>query len=101
MTSENNRPNLKNFFIKLLAISFAIIIIINVSYNLIFSDKMDTINKILSLNKKENIVHFKNKIRLEIKKGLSKEKIFKDEDAKLLKRLFIKVKKEINEVKID
>ena len=72
MNQNNNKPNLKNFFIKLLAITISIIIIINISYNLIFADKMENINKVLSLNEKENIENIKEKIRLEIKKGLNK-----------------------------
>ena len=45
--SKNAKENsLKNFFIKLTAIVFAIIIIINVSYNLILADKMESINKL-------------------------------------------------------
>jgi len=101
MTPKNNKPNLKNFFVKLVAISLAIIIIINVTYNLIFADKLDVINKLLTLNEKENIEKVKDKIKLEIEKGLSKEKILKKEDAKLLKKFYIKVKKELDEVKTD
>ena len=101
MTPKNNKPNLKIFFIKLLAISLAIIIIISMTYNLIFADKLDMINKLLTLNEKENIEKVKDKIRLEIEKGLSKEKILKEKDAKLLKNFYTKVKKELDEVKTD
>ncbi len=101
MTPKNNKPNLKIFFVKLVAISLAIIIIINVTYNLIFADKLDVINKLLTINEKENIEKVKDKIKLEIEKGLSKEKILKKEDAKLLKKFYIKVKKELDEVKTD
>ena len=101
MTPKNNKPNLKIFFVKLVAISLAIIIIINVTYNLIFADKLDAINKLLTINEKENIEKVKDKIKLEIEKGLSKEKILKKEDAKLLKKFYIKVKKELDEVKTD
>jgi hypothetical protein len=101
MTPKNNKPNLKIFFIKLLAISLAITIIINMTYNLIFADKLDAINKLLTINEKENIEKVKDKIKLEIEKGLSKEKILKEEDAKLLKKFYIKVKKELDEVKTD
>ena len=101
MTPKNNKPNLKIFFVKLVAISLAIIIIINVTYNLIFADKLDAINKLLTINEKENIEKVKDKIKLEMEKGLSKEKILKEEDAKLLKKFYIKVKKELDEVKTD
>ena len=101
MTPKNNKPNLKIFFVKLVAISLAIIIITNVTYNLIFADKLDVINKLLTLNEKENIEKVKDKIKLEIEEGLSKERILKEEDAKLLKKFYIKIKKELDEVKTD
>ena len=71
------------------------------TYNLIFAEKLNAINKILTLNEKENIEKFKDKIRLEIENGLSKEKILKEKDAKLLKKFYIKVKKELDEVETD
>jgi len=101
MTPKNNKLNLKIFFVKLIAISLAIIIIMNVTYNLIFADKLDVLNKLLTLNEKENIEKVKDKIKLEMEKGLSKEKILKEEDAKLLKNFYTKVKKELDEVKTD
>ena len=49
----NQKNNLKFFFIKLLSITFAIIIIINVIFNLIFADKLENKN---SLKKIERLV---------------------------------------------
>ena len=74
--NQNNKTDLKRFIIKLAAVTFAIIVIINVTYNLIFAEKLENINKFLSLNNKENIELIKGKIRLEMKKGLLKDKIF-------------------------
>ena len=45
------RSNLKVFFVKLISITFAIIIIINVIYNIFLADKMEMINKLSSLDK--------------------------------------------------
>ena len=59
--SNKNQNNLKIFFIKLIAITFSIIVIINATYNLILADKLENFNKILQLNKKENIELVKNK----------------------------------------
>ena len=70
-----NKNKLKYFFIKLIAITFAVIIIINTTYNLIFADKLENINSVLSLGEKENRELIKNKIRQEIKNGLKKEYI--------------------------
>ena len=75
MSKEYDKSNIKKFLIKLAAITFAIIIIINVTYNLIFAEKLENINNLLMLNKKENIEAVKDKIRLEIEKGLSKNTI--------------------------
>ena len=99
---NKNNKNIKNntlkfFFIKLISITFAIIVIINVTYNLILADKMDNINKLLSLTEKENIVLVKEKIRSEIKDGLKKKQILNKDDAQLINKLFNKIKNEIKE----
>ena len=95
MSNKNNRSDLKKFFIKLFSIVIAIIIIINVTYNLIFAEKLESINKVLMLNSKDNIEQLKDKLRLEIKKGLEKDKILNDEDAFLIYKFYNKIKKEI------
>jgi len=98
MDNRNNQSNLKIFFIKLIAITFAVIVIINITYNLIFAEKFENINKILSLNNKENIELVKNKIRLEINKGLLKDKIMNDEDRMLFYKFYLKIKNEFQEI---
>ena len=98
MSSSNNQNDLKNFFIKLIAITFAIIVVINVTYNLIFAEKFENINKLLSLSDKENIELVKNKIRLEIEKGLRKDRIMNEEDKMLFYKLYLKIKNEFQEI---
>ena len=98
MNEDNEKSNLKKFFIKLIAITFSIIIIINVTYNLIFAEKFETINKLLSLSDKENVELIKNKIRSEIKKGLLKDKIISDEDKILFYDFYQKIKNEFSEI---
>ena len=95
---QNNKTDLKRFIIKLAAVTFAIIVIINVTYNLIFAEKLENINKLLSLNKKENIELIKDKIRLEMKKGLLKDKILNEEDKVLFYKFYLKVKNEFQEI---
>ena len=99
MNQKSDRSDLKNFFIKLIAIVFSIIIIINMSYNLIFADKMENINKIFNISKKENIDKIKDKIRLEITSSLDKDKIINEEDKILLYKFYLKLKNEFSEVK--
>ncbi len=90
------RSNLKVFFVKLISITFAIIIIINVIYNIFLADKMEMINKLSSLDKEAAEV-IKNKIRDEIKSGLEKDRILSQEDAKLLKKFINKISSELKE----
>ena len=96
--SDRNQNNLKIFFIKLLAITFSIIIIINATYNLILADKLENFNKILHLNKKENIESVKNKIRSEIQSGLEKDNLLSEQDKILIYKFYRKIKKEFDEI---
>jgi cell division protein YceG involved in septum cleavage len=98
MSSSNNQSDLKIFFIKLIAITFAIIVVINITYNLIFAEKFENINKLLSLSDKENIELAKDKIRLEIEKGLRKDKIMNEEDKVLFYKFYLKIKNEFQEI---
>ena len=86
--------NLKIFFIKLIAITFSIIIIINVFYNVFLSDKLEVLNK-LSQFDRETAEMIKNKVRSELKSGLEKEKILSDEDAVLIKKFLKKISSEL------
>ena len=98
MNNDNNKADLKRFIIKLVMVTFSIIVIINVTYNLIFAEKFENINKLLLLDNKENIEKMKDKIRLEIRKGLAKDKILNEEDKKLLYEFYLKVKNEFEEI---
>tara|TARA_B100001250_G_C19728500_1_gene757255 strand:+ start:966 stop:1262 length:297 start_codon:yes stop_codon:yes gene_type:complete len=97
--NQDEKKNLKYFLIKLIAVTIAIIVIINVTYNMLFADKIDSINKILLLNNKEGIEKIKDKIRSEIKIGLEKDKILSKDDALLINKFFIKIKSELNQYK--
>ena len=98
MNQDNDKASLKKFFIKLIAITFSIIIIINVTYNLIFAERFENINLLLSLKNKESREIFKNKIRSEIKIGLEKDKILNDEDKILIYKFYSKIKKEFQDI---
>ena len=95
---QNNKTDLKRFIIKLAAVTFAIIVIINVTYNLIFAEKLENINNLLSLNYKENIELIKDKIRLEMKRSLLKDKIMNEEDKVLFYKFYLKIKNEFQEI---
>ena len=98
MNEDNDKASLKKFFIKLIAITLSIIIIINITYNLIFAEKFESINKLLSLSDRESVELIKNKIRSEMKKGLLKDKIINDEDKILFYKFYLKVKNEFQEI---
>ena len=101
MNQNNEKADLKKFFIKLIAVILGVIIVINISYNLIFAEKLETINKLFNLNDKENIELIKDKIRLEIKSGLDKDKILNEEDKILLYKFYLKLKNEFKEIEED
>ena len=98
MNQDKNKDDLKRFFIKLVAITLSIIIIINITYNMIFAEKFENINKLLTFSNKENIEIFKNKMRSEIKNGLSKDKILNDDDKILLYKFYLKIKEEFKDI---
>lgn len=93
------KSNLKVFFIKLLSISFAIILVINVLFNLIISDKLENLNTLLSLDELENRRALGNEIREDLKSLLEKDKLFKEEDRMLIYKLYKKVKLEFKDIK--
>ena len=98
MNNDNNKADLKRFIIKLVMVTFSIIVIINVTYNLIFAEKFENVSKLLQFDNKENIEKMKDKMRDEIREGLAKDKIFNEEDKKLLYQFYLKVKNEFKEI---
>ena len=86
--------NLKPFFIKLVSILFAIIIILNVTYNLYIHDRLKKLDKILLMNKDD--LH--EKIRKEIKNAIKKENLIPNEDKKLLLKFYKKLQLELKNI---
>ena len=80
----------KSFFVKLVSISIAIVIVINLLFNLIFSERLEKMDKIFSLDR--------NKIRSELSKGLNKENMIAEEDKIILYKLYLKIKKEFEDL---
>ena len=88
------QDNYKSFFIKLASISVAIVIVINLLFNLIFAERLEKIDKALSLDKSKTRSEIKQKIRNELSKGLNKENMIDEEDKILLYKIYLKIKKE-------
>ena len=97
-TQSKNKPNsdLKFFFIKLFSISIAIILIINFLFNMILSDRLDGIDKILNIGDRNTRFEIRDQLRKEIEKGLSKENLISEQDKILLFKLYIKIKEEFD-----
>ena len=92
------KNNIKAFLIKLVSISIAIVIVINLIFNLILGERLEKIDKILSLNSNNTRHEIKEKIRKELSDGLEKESMIADEDKILLYKIFLKMKKEFENV---
>ena len=99
MDNNINPKNLKIFFIKLVSIFIAIIITINVLFNLIISDKMKSFDILFSLSELENRRDYGNKLRDNLNELLKKDDIIKEEDKILLYKLYQKLKSEFEEIK--
>jgi hypothetical protein len=90
------KTNIKVFLIKLVSISVAIVIVINLIFNLILGERLEKIDKILSLNSSDARYEIKEKIRKELSDGLEKENMIAEEDKIILYKIFLKIKKEFN-----
>ena len=92
------QKNLKVFFIKLISISIAILIVVNLIFNLIFSERLEKIDKILLLDDSAYRNVMKDKLREELNKSLSKENSLYEEDKILLYKFYQKLKKEFQDL---
>ena len=63
INKKKTSANLKTFLIKLASISVAIVIVINLLFNLIFAERLEKFDKILSLDKSKTRSEIKQKIR--------------------------------------
>ena len=94
----DKEKSLKIFFIKLISISIAIIIIINVLLNLVISN-VNFLEKAMSLSELENRREQGEKIRESLNDLLEKDNIIKEEDRILLYKLYNKLKSEFEDIK--
>ena len=95
---KSSQKDLKIFFIKLISISIAILIMINLIFNLFIAERLEKIDKILLLNKNQYRNEIKEKIREELNSGLNKENLIYEEDKILLYKLYQKLKKEFQDI---
>ena len=95
------KENLRPFFIKLIAISIAVIIIINLIFNILLGERLEKIDKIISLGDSSTRNDVKLKIRSELNKGLDKENIFSNEDKVLIYKIYKKIQKEFENLELN
>ena len=81
---------MKIFIYKLLISLVAIFILFQLTVGLLIKEAKKNIQE---LSSKETVILFKEKIREEIKNGLSKENVLSKEDAKLLNQFYEKIKR--------
>ena len=91
---REQKKTMKVFFVKLIAVSIAAVVVINLIFNLILGERLEKIDKVLSLNSSSNRYELKEKIRKELSDGLNKESMIAEEDKILLYKIYLKIKKE-------
>ena len=95
---QHPQTTLKIFFIKLISILIGIFIIVNLTYNFILAERLEKIDKILLLNKKDVQKEIKEKIRKELSDGLEKDHSISEQDKILLYKIYLKLKKEFQDL---
>jgi len=87
---------MKIFVYKVLFSAFVIFLLYQLTIGYTISKFQQKISMIAN---KENLEMVKDKIRNEMKAGLEKDKILKDEDAILLREFLKKINSELNNIK--
>ena len=90
--------NIKNFVIKLIAITLSIIVVINILFNVLLGERLEKIDNLISLNESHTRNKIKDKIREELINGLEKDEIFSDKDKILIYKLYLKIREEFDDI---
>ena len=70
----------------------------NVVFNVLFAERLEKIDKVLFLNKSTYRYELQDKIRKELNRGLNKENLISEDDKILLYKLYLKLKKEFQDI---
>ena len=95
---QKSQKSLKGFFVKLISISVAIVVIINLVFNLLFAERLEKIDNLLKLDRKNDRKELVESIRDEVRESLNKENLIYEEDKILLYKLYLKLKKEFENI---
>ena len=97
-SESNSQKSLKSFFIKLISISIASVIVINLIFNLIFAERLENFDRVFSIGRSDIRYDLQEKIRNELNDSLSKENILYEEDKILLYKLYQKLIREFKDL---
>ena len=97
-SESNSQKSLKSFFIKLISVSIASVIVINLIFNMIFAERLEKLDKVLSIGRSDVRYDIQEKIRNELNDSLSKENILYEEDKILLYKLYQKLIREFKDL---
>ena len=97
-SESNSQKSLKSFFIKLISISIAFVIVINIIFNLIFAERLEKFDRVFSIGRSDIRYGLQEKIRNELNDSLSKENILYEEDKILLYKLYQKLIREFQDL---
>ena len=95
-SESNSKKSLKIFFIKLISISIAVIIIVNLLFNILLGERLEKFDRVFLIGRSDVRHEVQEKIRNELNDSLSKENILYEEDKILLYKLYQKIIKEFN-----
>tara|TARA_B110000438_G_scaffold284881_1_gene314395 strand:- start:1165 stop:1461 length:297 start_codon:yes stop_codon:yes gene_type:complete len=98
MENNDNKKNLKIFFIKLISITVATIILFNVLFNLLISN-IPYFRVLSSLTELETRRDYRDNFREDIRELLKKDQILKREDKVLIYKFYQKLKSEFEDIK--
>ena len=88
----------KSFFIKLISVSIAVIIIVNLLFNIFLAERLEKFDRIFSIGRSDIRHEVKEKIRNELSDSLNKENILYEEDKILLYKLYQKLIREFQDL---
>ena len=96
--TSRSQKSLKSFFIKLISISIAVFIIVNLIFNIIFAERLEKIDRFFMIGRSDVRNDMQGKIRKELNDSLNKENLLYEEDKILLYKLYQKLKKEFQDL---
>ena len=96
--NKTSQTNIKFFLIKLILVSIAFVIVINLLFNLIFAERLEKFDRVFSIGRSDIRYDLQEKIRNELNDSLSKENILYEEDKILLYKLYQKLIREFKDL---